>query len=63
MFLSWHASRVEDSANLQFLDSLNGFIEDVLEGTLQLFLLIQESVDVVLSALLELSEGLLRCLL
>ena len=42
---------------------MNCFIEDVLEGTFQLFLLIQESVDVVLSALLELSEGLLRCLL
>jgi hypothetical protein len=41
------------------LNSLDGFIKEILERSLQFLLLDKESVDVVLSALFELSECLL----
>ena len=58
MLLSWKAGCVQNSANFELLDPVDGLIEDVLEGTLELFLLGQKLFDVVLSASLELGECL-----
>ena len=55
----WHASLVEDFANLEFLDPLDGLIENVLEITCVFLLPCEELLNVVFSALLHLSESLL----
>ena len=63
MVSGWHASFVELLSNLEFLDPLDGLVEDILHISGHFFLPSEESVDVVLSALLELGECLLSTLL
>ena len=57
VLICWHARFIKDSLNLELLDLLDGFVEEVLKLSLDDLLLVEELVNVVNSALLGSGES------
>ena len=57
MFLSWHASFIEKTFNLEFLDVPDDLVEEVSKVFLECLFEFEEVVDVVLSALGHVCDG------